>query len=330
MIQRITLALVLGVVAWVCITAALFSMWGSVFVGLCSILAAVLLRERPGRLVAASLAVTPILLVQVALPEFAAGLDEISCRVRAAHGTLPPRCEPTAVNPGQTGPLLTSQQHLAIRWLNLHMAVGGWMVGFEEVAWETMQLDLQSTAEHRHALQAEPIGDRVRMCRDGAAKAGPLLERDSDFAMDAKLTSWTAAKLAGSTRDGQHRWKDLSFSEGYGRHPWHVALALLVPDSRLHAKRDGDTLNMWWAGSIQYPMHVIYTARLPRLVGSSYQLTLDEAAFCGLQMDGVWRPYRLVWRWKLQHDDPRIEHPKNDRRLFELILRGGSPDFVGG
>jgi hypothetical protein len=49
-----------------------------------------------------------------------------------------------------------------------------------------------------------------------------------------------------------------------------------------------------WAGPIYYPPRAAFSIPLPTLHGT-YDVRLDEAIFCGLQMDGAAQPYRLRW-----------------------------------
>ncbi len=290
---RLVVLSLLAALLWAMATAGLFAMWLSLAVGALTAAYVVADRAHPWRMTLAGALLAPLVLVQWALPEFAAQLDEISCEVRGAHGQGP--CREQDLD--RVGPILSSRQHLAVRWLNLHMAAGGWLLGFEEVAWETMMLDRLSTRATRVAVQSQSLRSRAALCREGAAATGPTIEADSDFALDSDYAARVAAKLAKRTRDGQHRWADLRFPGQFGDHPWHVVLALWVPDGRLHATRDGDHVRMQWRGGIQYPPHVIATFPIPRLVGPPTVVTLDEAAFCGLQMDGVWVPYTLTWSW---------------------------------
>ena len=86
----------------------------------------------------------------------------------------------------------------------------------------------------------------------------------------------------------------------------------MVPDGRLRvatSKRSPERLEVTWIGGIQYPATYALATTLRRPIGAPYRIALDEAMFCGLQMDGVFVPYMMQWSATIERDDPRLRPP---------------------
>ncbi len=231
-------------------------------------------------------------------------LDTMSCRVRLTQKKRPRRCQRTTP-PRDGEPIYSARQRFAIRWANFHMAMGGYAVGFSQVARETLELDLRSTDATLRERQALTLEERLRFCGPGATTGDPLV-LESDFAMESKNVRRIVAHLAEDTPVGKSRSAPHVIRGGYANPytTWRVALALLVPGAKITVtRRDAEHVDVEWRGDIQYP--VASAVHLPIPFGGP--LTLDEAIFCGMQMDGDFVPYTMVWRWTLAADDPRLK-----------------------
>lgn len=234
--------------------------------------------------------------------QLTAELNTLSCRVRRALPKSPKRCREVP-SPRDREAIYSARQAAAIRWANLHMALGGYVVGFREVARETLELDFRATEQTRRRRE-RPVAERLAFCRAGAATGEPLV-RDSDFAMESRNVRRIVAELVDETPLGETRRAPHVIKNGYANPytTYRVALALLVPDATLSVTRlDANTVDVEWRGGIQYPPASAFTLPLP--IGAPF--VVDEAVFCGLQMDGDFVPYTMVWRWTLDAKDPRL------------------------
>ena len=190
-----------------------------------------------------------------------------------------------------------------------------------------------------------PLRARRKLCRVGGIS--PTKERvgKSDFPM-ASLRVRAAAALLASRARGRELKPGQSVDLGRAKISWktgkrgnndtytellrhdslRVALALLVPDGRLEGtarEEEGRVLlDFTWSGSIFYPPNSAFVANIPTFFGTR-RVLVDEGMFCGLQMDGVFTPYRQTWQWRFQLDDPRLG-PSQDTEAkhtwFEKLL----------
>jgi hypothetical protein len=285
LVLRVIVAMVLVHVA---ASAALFAAWVLTLALVAGAVALFVRRRTPIVLGAFAVAVT------FGLAQLAAETKAMSCRVRLSNGSDRTCAGHPAPRDGEA--VFTTRQRLAVRWANFHMAIGGALVGFPEVARETLELAHRGTEASERARQAEPLVKRRRLCRGGAATGDPLV-LESDFAMASANVRRIVRRLAKDTPVGESRSAPHVIRGGYANPDttWRVALALLVPGAKITVRRTADRVDVEWRGSIQYP--AASAVRVPLLFGGP--LVLDEAVFCGMQMDGAFVPFEMVWKWSV-------------------------------
>ena len=302
-------------------------------------------RRLPAYGVLAGWALIPLVIWQVALPEYATETRRLACRASAASGAPYSWCTSVPYEPPEDGtPVYSARERLAIHGFNHVLAAGGFLTGHCAVAWETLQLSYaDAPGLTPRALRQRPLSKRARRCRLGAGDTGPEVTWTSDFFLDSAQLRGPASQLArelagrpvgatagpvsaalrrtGTTNNSVYR-------PGPRRGPESItlgtALALYVPRPTLTAtRRAGDRIQVTWAGPIYYPPRAAFSIPLPTLHGT-YDVRLDEAIFCGLQMDGAAQPYRLRWTTTIPLDDPRLRAPQvhaSDPGRFERLLR---------
>lgn len=284
-------------------------MWMTLFnVLVAALVLARLLRRRPALGVLAALAATAFVTVESAVPEWTQQVTDLAVRVKRAETRAP------------HSTLYTPREVLAVRWFNANLAAVGWLLGMREVAWETWKLDAIATPENAAKTRAKSWSERADLCRGAKNNPElPVVVRASDFPMDSADTREAVHYLIQRTREGQERWVELDWES---LNPIHVTLALNVPDSRLWGHRAGDFIELRWTGTIAYPPDIIATFEVPRLFGEPTRMVLNEAVFCGMQMDGAWMPYRLEYHWQISITDPRVQPPFEGRKRWLENLLG--------
>jgi hypothetical protein len=235
-----------------------------------------------------------------------------------------------------TGPVLTLDQRLGVAGLNVGMALGGYAVGFPEVAGETLRL-----MGGDGAIAARPVAERRRLCKAGAAAGSPVVEGESDFFLDSRHFRGQAATFARRARtvapgaslgeapgiDSMGRGGNTAvYFTGDKPMTARTALALYVPGATLTGVAgEGGALDLTWEGGISYPAGYAFEATVPTLT-EPVTVRLDESLFCGLQLDGWMTPYTQRWTAHIAADDPRLVPPSvavNDPGTFERAVRLG-------
>jgi hypothetical protein len=281
----------------------------------------------------------------VGLPEYATTTNALHCRALGFTGARPSAdCEPEEVARGAAvardgGSLYTARERLGVHGFNLLLAAGGWLVGLDEVAWETAALSVlpnplpaDATTEQRRAqCRASYSAAATR----AASLAEPLTRR-SDFPMrSARVRS---AVADGAARLGPEPGSELdlgelhfvsgstnvdAYSGALVGDSLRVALALEVGDSRLALRRRPDkAIEVTWTGTIHYPdADIAFAVPLPLPWGPPV-LRVSEAVFCGMHVDGAMNPYPLTYTWTLSPSDPRIgaDRDRPERGPFEAAL----------
>lgn len=337
-----------------CLWMALFAMPLSAVTGLLGTVAIAPIwrsRVRVARLVFL-LVVAPGLAWNVGIHEYSRESWRLSCIAWAASGAqapgrcaqigLPPRLDvPASERALLTGPVFTRRERLEVRGLNVVMAVGGWFVGFREVAWETLVLD--EPREDAAELRAQTFAARRGLCSQATVEPRATHRRRSSFAMRSPRVRATVASLARQAeglavgQEMQLTGKTVRWSTGQGGNndvythllktdSVRVAFALLVPGAPIggtaSASRRRTRLDLEWTGTISYPPNAFFEHPVPTLAGP-VSVLLDEGVFCGLQMDGVFSPYEVTWHWTVDADDPRLAPDKRDEArltVFEWIV----------
>lgn len=325
---------------------ALYGMWGSaVFGGVLTALSFSPYRRRVPRWgIAAGWLLVPLVIWQIALPEYAMETRRLACRATAAAGTPYSMCDEVDYDPpaaAKTGPVFSLRERLALHGFNHIMAAGGALTGHQAVAWETLLLSWVSTGEGEptpEELRQRPIRERGSRCNQETDRSAPIVTTRSDFFLDSKEMRRRVARLAVRAEtvevgesvapvSGTVTLAGPSNNTVYGRRErpltLRTALALYVPGAELTATRvSADKMRIQWSGAMLYPPRAAFSIDLPTLHGT-YQVRLDEAVFCGLQMDGSMQPYVQVWETVISLDDPRLHPPRvdqNDPGWFERVV----------
>lgn len=168
------------------------------------------------------------------------------------------------------GPEALSVRERAGIWLlNLGMAGGGALVGFPEVALETLLLAVPGPQERTFRSSFPRGSARVRAAVDGWR---PLLRTDADRVALPPVR--------------------VTFSSAGGHAEWRRGLALNPLTLDGEATRDGEG----WALRLTGRVEVDYTpgARLSLVPGA---LWIDQTLFDALERRGDLHPYTAVWVW---------------------------------
>jgi hypothetical protein len=211
---------------------------------------------------------------------------------------------------GDTGAVLSVREQWAVRWLNVSMAAGGTLLGFEDVAYETLLLMHGSSPELRAEQQALPLRERQSWCSQAGATAQAEHEAHGTIALESARARKLVSALGEGLNNGEAATAPLRWGNYASRdQTWATTLALWVPQSTMTVRRDGDTLQTAWTGTLLYPATSEIAVRLPRPIGEPFRFALDEALFCAAQLDGVFVPYRMTWRADIARDDARLRAP---------------------
>ena len=237
--------------------------------------------------------------------------------------------------------------------LNLLMAAGGMLSGFNEVAFETIQL---ARTEAVNDVQQLDRSERRKQCTESAKIPTQVTVRYSDlllrsstikrilsskqsvsetvtpgnpkrFAPEPIVFSGASVGTANST------YVSLAQEDTIAVH-----LALLVPDGQLvieaSSKQGVPTYSVLWKGKIFYPSNAQFEFDIPTIwqqpvlqpytnTTSPFPLLLSEAVFCGMQLDGEMNPYQQQWKGEIEVSDPRLsETEKNipERAWSEQLI----------
>jgi hypothetical protein len=331
--------LTIGLVGWATAGALLFVMPWSIVAGLATLSLLMNWHSLPGRPRQAFAAALPFLgaafILQVSAPEYMKTSDAIGCEVRAICGSEAAFCANTPVEnyrPGQTGAVLNRREQLAVRWLNVSMAAGGALLGFEDVAYETLILMTGSTVEIRGQRASETLEDRKVWCQQALANPAREHHATGSIALESARARQLVAALAaqlevGGAATAPLKWGNYASPD----QTWATTLALWVPQSAMRVERvDEESLRTTWTGTILYPATSQLTVKLPRPIGSSYRFALDEALFCAAQLDGVFVPYKMSWTYELAPDDPILSSPQRNENapgFLEAAIRPRSRDI---
>ncbi len=274
--------------------------------------------------------VSAALFLQFVGPEYMQRSNEIGCEVRHLWGQERSFCDDVEYERhdlADTGSVLSWREQIGIRWMNASMAVGGTLLGFEDVAYETMLLQTGSTSEIRERRASQTFGERRTQCEQGRATAERIVDAEGSIALQSSRARKMTARLARTLEDGQSasgrlRWRNYASRD----QTWATTLALWVPQSELRVERSGKQLHTTWSGVILYPYSSQIAVTLPRLIGEPYRFALDEAMFCGAQLDGVFVPFRMNWHYDIADDDPWLtsEVGESSPGIVESLIRPNS------
>jgi hypothetical protein len=284
-------------------------------------------RRVPRRATLAGWLLVPLVIWQVALPEYAVQTRRLACTASHASGGAYAWCDGVAYRAPDLdapGPVFTLRERLAVSGFNVVLATGGVLTGHGAAARETLLLMVAPAT--MPGPMARPIRERQRLCRYGAERGGATLAGSSGFFLDSRFFRRRTAELARQARrqapgaevgplPAAIPMSGATNNEVYFRGDapaatLRTALALMVPGPTLSARRlPGEAMEVTWRGPVFYPARAGFGFRLPTVHGT-YDLRLDEAPFCGLLMDGWMAPYTQTWTTTVDLDDPRLTAPR--------------------
>ena len=196
--------------------------------------------------------------------------------------------------------------------MNLAMGVGGYCLGFEEVARETL-------------LMAFP-GPSIRTWKSDFAMASPKVRREVNRMMDE------LADLPAGTTTREFRHCRIAWS-GYNNasEPVKVALALNSPlylRGKATRQEGRWSLDLVAQAACRYPRshNLVVTDNL-----RGKPLSLEEGIFWVLQERGWMHPFTAEWEWSVVEGDPRFDEldlpeftlrERFFRRLVLLVVKG--------
>jgi len=197
----------------------------------------------------------------------------------------------------------TLQDKVAIYGLNIVMAGGGYIVGFPEVATETLLLTIpgkQTIEMHSDFAMRSPKVKRAILSMSRSLDSVP--ESVNHVNLGTKKIYWASDKDI---------WED-SVRVGLATNP----LTLKVSAER--GGNDDWTLNCTGIVSVKYPRggRVVL---VPNIRGKD--LVMSEGLFWALQQEGWLFPYKMHWKWSVDLDDKRLqEKNKVNASVMESLL----------
>jgi len=217
-----------------------------------------------------------------------AGLLTLPLCARLIASELAARWHHLAEIKNTTGPTGFSPPALAALYgWNLTLAAGGFVVGFDEVARETLALTRAGPRERVWESAFALRSPKVRQAVVEMARDLPREARDgARHTLPTRTVAWTEYSTASDSL--------------------RVALALNSPLvlSGVAERRN----RTWWMdlrarAAIAYPRSALL--RIGPVLGSD-PLTFDEGLFWVLQERGWLHPYTVTWMWSMPADEERL------------------------
>ncbi len=213
-------------------------------------------------------------------PALAVGVLGLTVGAPLAAWEIQHRLDAMAERLAANGWRLSTPERVRVATLNLAMGLGGYALGYPEVASETLWMFVP--------------GPRVREWR-------------SDFAMESPLVRQNVRELLEEARrhgraEGPvklSRRRVLWTKRHLERDSRRVALALNSPlflDAVAYPEGEGWRLEIQGRAAVRYP----HRNRVPlgRLFGQP--LVIEEGLFAALQEAGWLHPYEAVWSWTVE------------------------------
>lgn len=275
----------------------------------------------------------------VGLPEYAATTNALHCRALGFTDAVAPRdCDPAEVARGRAAAaanedVFSWRERMGVHGFNLLLAAGGYVLGLDEVAWETAAMSWRADPLPPGAS----VSQRRAQCRASWSEAahadaslGPVEVVASDFPMRSgrvrervaagmrRLSSAPGATLDLGEIHFASQGDDVTAYTGALVHDsLRVALALEVGDSRLALTRRAHDVEVTWTGTIHYPpTDLAFSAPIP---WTGQVLRVSEPVFCAMHADGAMAPYPLVYTWTIDADDPRLRDLGPERGVLETV-----------
>lgn len=180
----------------------------------------------------------------------------------------------------------STAEKLSILGLNVAMASGGFVVGFSEVARETISLCFKGPStrvwDSDFAMRSPRVRTEVQKLVEFAQNHG---RQDGPVLLPESRISWSRYSMKTDSL--------------------RVALALNSPmELRGTARREGAHWRLELVGRAraEYPRKAVHSI----LTVDGSPVHFDEGLFWVLQQSGWLHPYTAEWRWSILSDDPRL------------------------
>jgi hypothetical protein len=179
---------------------------------------------------------------------------------------------------------LSTPERVQVATLNLAMGLGGYALGYPEVASETLWMFVPGPRERTwrgdFAMESPLVRENVRAMLEEARRQG---KAKGPVTLSKRRVLWTK----------RHQ----------GRDSLRVALALNSPlwlEAVAYPEDKGWRLEIQGRAAVRYPSR----SRTPlgRLFGQP--LVIEEGLFAALQEAGWLHPYVAVWSWTVEAEDP--------------------------
>ncbi|WNG45963.1 hypothetical protein F0U60_18960 [Archangium minus] len=245
-------------------------------------IAAILLLWVPSvALSALCVALAPVRIARrVRLTAFGIGVLGLTAGAPFAAREIQYRLDTLAEGLAANGWKLSPAGRVQVATLNLAMGLGGYALGYPEVASETLWMFVP--------------GPPVREWRGDFAMESSLVRQSiRDMLEEARRQGRTEAPVKLSRRRVLWTKRDL------GRDSLRVALALNSPlylDAVAYPQNEGWRLEIQGRAAVRYPSR--NRVPLGRLFGQP--LVIEEGLFAALQVAGWLHPYEAVWRWTVE------------------------------
>ncbi|MFA0083663.1 hypothetical protein AB4383_16760 [Vibrio breoganii] len=291
--------LLLGMVFFLC-----YDMWVSTAVAI-AIIASLFIRSAFSKSI--SLIILSVVFWHSTLIEYSNKALEMHCRITSVFDSTGRLCKNQPkfdLKEGQD--ILTTREQMGTYVLNIAMAAGGYVAGYKEVAFETIQL---AVTPKNAGFDSYTISQRKNQCIASKAhveyteisEALPEFFLSASYMKDkinntkdtSSTTGITSKNINGTSNNGVYYDLMTKFN-------LRVPLALYVHGDTFNIERHTDNIEVTWSGNIVYPYQAYFNMPLkwfivPLPLDTPEYVLLSEAIFCGMQMDGKMNPYKQVW-----------------------------------
>lgn len=219
----------------------------------------------------------------IRLTALVAGVLGLTAGAPLAVREIQHRLDTLARSLAEKGWRLSGPERVQVATLNLAMGLGGYALGYPEVASETLWMFVP--------------GSPVREWRgDFAMESALVRQHVRDMMEEARRLGRAGAPVKLSRRRVQWTKRDL------GRDSLRVALALnspLILDAVAYPEGTGWRLELQGRAAARYPSR----SRTPLGQLFGQPLVIEEGLFAALQAEGWLHPYEAVWSWTVVEDN---------------------------
>jgi hypothetical protein len=223
-------------------------------------------------------------------PALAVGVLGLTAGAPLAAWEIQHRLDVMAERLEANGWRLSTPERVQVATLNLAMGLGGYVLGYPEVASETLWMFVP--------------GPRVREWRSDFAMESPLVRQHVRELLEEAHQRHGRAEGPVTLSKRRVLWTKRNLE----RDSLRVALALNSPlflEAVAYPQSSGWHLEIRGKAAVRYP----HRNRVPlgRLFGQ--RLVIEEGLFAALQEAGWLHPYEAVWSWSVEEGDPRLAEP---------------------